>query len=446
MGISERRISSHSSKKKQACERSYLLQKMDTASTSTPSVSSTKKKRKSLSSNGAGYSSAASSLLSSKKKRKLITECTGCNRHVDAEIFHPVLQVPICGACAASVKNRDKFIFEKNEVSCIWCGFSDGNELLMCDTCNFAFCTSCVSRNLGEKVMNDVREADFWSCYHCSPTPEYVAVQERHQGILYSLETVYSMIRPPVAFEKQQVPEEYIEKLSSGEREFASLFSTEIRTSQFHQLQIPQKYLTAPDIYRVFYGLSKGLRKLFQYKVFVTPGLFQTAYGEEYHCRLHKHQLTSLHTMLAIETKTTEFDALRGGILADEPGLGKTVTVLALISATLGRLPNQPAQFWDKQLIENQWNRLPKNDRVKLVLPLVNKIVKNASYYGKTDVLEELRRGLEHFVHSLPTFIISGEELSFITNLSNVFELFSCRSESCHQSYAHRREKQTTIS
>lgn len=383
---------------------------METASiaTSNPSIGSASKKKRKSTSLG-GYSSAAASLLSSKKKRKIITECTGCSRRVDAEIFHPVLKVPICGACAASVKNRDKFVFEKNEVSCIWCGFSDGNELLMCDTCPFVFCTSCTARNMGEEEMNEVRSLDFWSCYHCQPTAKYVAVQERHQGILYSLETVYSLIRPPPSFQRRQVPEHLIADLSVGEREFASLFCSEILTSQFHQLQIPQKYLTAPDIFRMLYGLSKGLRALFQYRVFVTPGLFLTSYGEEYHCRLHRHQITSLHAMLDIETRTTEFDALRGGIFADEPGLGKTVTVLALITATLGRLPNQPAQFWDRELIEEQWTRLPQADRVKLVLPLLNRVVKNASIYGKCEALEQLRRSLLEHVTTLPAFLTSGQ-------------------------------------
>ena len=40
------------------------------------------------------------------------------------------------------------------------------------------------------------------------------------------------------------------------------------------------------------------------------------------------------------------FGDLRGGILGDEPGLGKTVTVMALIAHTAGALPQAPADFY----------------------------------------------------------------------------------------------------
>ena len=42
-----------------------------------------------------------------------------------------------------------------------------------------------------------------------------------------------------------------------------------------------------------------------------------------------------------------KFGQMRGGILADDPGLGKTVTMLALIVATVGVPPEMPRAFWD---------------------------------------------------------------------------------------------------
>ena len=54
---------------------------------------------------------------------------------------------------------------------------------------------------------------------------------------------------------------------------------------------------------------------------------------------------------MSMETKgDTSFGALRGGIFADEPGLGKTVTAIALISATAGSIPkSQQTIFWNEE-------------------------------------------------------------------------------------------------
>ena len=56
-------------------------------------------------------------------------------------------------------------------------------------------------------------------------------------------------------------------------------------------------------------------------------GLFRTPFGAEPGCRLQPHQLRSLRHMAAAENPTGwRFGELRGGVLADDPGLGKTVT------------------------------------------------------------------------------------------------------------------------
>ena len=74
-------------------------------------------------------------------------------------------------------------------------------------------------------------------------------------------------------------------------------------------------------------------------------GLFRTHFGALHGCRLHPHQLRSLRVMHAAEAPAGwEFGAMRGGILADDPGLGKTVTMLALVLSTLGT-PHPPPRF-----------------------------------------------------------------------------------------------------
>mgnify|MGYP003341278717 CR=1 FL=1 len=66
-----------------------------------------------------------------------------------------------------------------------------------------------------------------------------------------------------------------------------------------------------------------------------------------------------------------KFGDMRGGILADEPGLGKTVTVMALITATAGALPSTPTDLWDT----SAWPQLKFNPEVQQqIIRLFNKI------------------------------------------------------------------------
>ena len=64
---------------------------------------------------------------------------------------------------------------------------------------------------------------------------------------------------------------------------------------------------------------------------------------------LFTHQLASLRAMHRAENNKTAFGALRGGILGDAPGLGKTITMLALISSTSGMRPVEPKEFYDNE-------------------------------------------------------------------------------------------------
>ena len=77
---------------------------------------------------------------------------------------------------------------------------------------------------------------------------------------------------------------------------------------------------------------------------------------------LFKHQLASLKAMRRLETATKQFGKLRGGVLADAPGLGKTVTVLALVLATAGELPTVPEAFWDARAIDESFAALIQSE------------------------------------------------------------------------------------
>jgi len=88
------------------------------------------------------------------------------------------------------------------------------------------------------------------------------------------------------------------------------------------------------------------------------PGLFRTVEDRDMHLGLYRHQLASLHAMHGMENSSRAFGALRGGILADAPGLGKTVTTLALIVSTGGVRPTVPRDFWDASSIAAGWAKL----------------------------------------------------------------------------------------
>ncbi|KAG7355411.1 SNF2 family helicase [Nitzschia inconspicua] len=83
---------------------------------------------------------------------------------------------------------------------------------------------------------------------------------------------------------------------------------------------------------------------------------------------LYSHQLASLAAMHRMENASQEFGALRGGILGDAPGLGKTITMLGLISSTAGQRPTTPAEFWDSSQISEGWEALRQNPTLNMEL------------------------------------------------------------------------------
>ena len=102
-------------------------------------------------------------------------------------------------------------------------------------------------------------------------------------------------------------------------------------------------------------------------------GLFRTEFGDENNCRLVPHQHRSLRHMIAAEDPPHwQFGELRGGILADDPGLGKTVTMLALIVYSAGTRPAMPAEFWGTSA---GWRALRLNPEARrALLPLLNHV------------------------------------------------------------------------
>jgi len=75
------------------------------------------------------------------------------------------------------------------------------------------------------------------------------------------------------------------------------------------------------------------------------PGLLESSSDNENIQGLFPHQLASLRLMHRLETRESHYGALRGGLLADAPGLGKTITMLGLIVSTAGQRPQTPKEF-----------------------------------------------------------------------------------------------------
>jgi hypothetical protein len=343
---------------------------------------------------------------SSRSKRKTVPKkrtlkCIACSYDHDAEAVHPILQIPICGACNLACKQRDLRILDQNESSCVMCGRGDDNELLMCDSCVYAYCSLCIQRNFGSEELEDVRVAEIWQCYLCSHAPQLQAIQIDKNTIFYSLDAAYAAVHPPATMIDPLIENEFYTSLSEGEMLFLSLFSSDIADKQqktYAQFQITT-YLSASDILSKIFRLSKKIRFFFHHHTsLLLCGLFQTIYGQENLCRLHPHQMISLQKLHTIENHSIEFGSLRGGIFADEPGLGKTVTILALVTSTAGVIPHKPPLFWNEEVIETSWNHL-YSQHEPLIAPILNKLRKldlmNLSKNDKDfeDFKSKLRKG-----------------------------------------------------
>ncbi|KAL7522106.1 hypothetical protein ACHAWX_006795 [Stephanocyclus meneghinianus] len=93
------------------------------------------------------------------------------------------------------------------------------------------------------------------------------------------------------------------------------------------------------------------------------PGILSTANDIHNDAGLFCHQLASLQAMHLAENSSANlaFGSLRGGILGDAPGLGKTITMLALICSTAGLKPVDPPEFYNSTRIQEHWEMMRGN-------------------------------------------------------------------------------------
>lgn len=96
------------------------------------------------------------------------------------------------------------------------------------------------------------------------------------------------------------------------------------------------------------------------------PAVLETPNDLKRKAGLFPHQLASLRAMQRIENcdlnADVDFLTLRGGILADAPGLGKTITALSLVASTAGRLPRAPTYSkFNYSKVQEGWHCMRTN-------------------------------------------------------------------------------------
>lgn len=89
--------------------------------------------------------------------------------------------------------------------------------------------------------------------------------------------------------------------------------------------------------------------------------------------KLYRHQIASLIWMRERETRGV------GGILADDPGLGKTITILALVLQTMGMKTKSTMQEQDKDgVFVEYWRNLTADLRRPILTKLLNRLVRES--------------------------------------------------------------------
>lgn len=144
----------------------------------------------------------------------------------------------------------------------------------------------------------------------------------------------------------RKIPSDAWDFLSAAELVKLSILSKTIR-AQLKQIEYTHCCNSRLD-YRVPFPGFPGLN--------LTPINSTTGDGG-----LFQHQLASLRAMYYAENSNQVFGGLRGGILGDAPGLGKTITILALICSTAGTRPIAPADFWDSERVQEHWQAFRLN-------------------------------------------------------------------------------------
>jgi len=104
-------------------------------------------------------------------------KCTKCSKDfIDSiekgkdVLLHPLLSVFFCQNCTIFYLDGEFSSDEDGEDKyCRWCG--EGGTLFLCSKCMCGFCPKCIKKNLGHKLVRDIKDDDDWSCFICVSQP-----------------------------------------------------------------------------------------------------------------------------------------------------------------------------------------------------------------------------------------------------------------------------------
>ena len=235
-----------------------------------------------------------------------------------------------------------------------------------CYKCQRCFCVDCIEANfsnLAESRSIIKKSKTTWICFICEEIYSYKKLLNKYSNVVsfFSIRKLVNSIIPPTSFEQYQTItyDDDINLSVRARKHFVGLFSD---TTLASTLKILGTYLIASDYIPVMYRLSHSLRSLLKKQIYIIPGLSDTIH-------LLPHQVVSLNYMNQIE-----IESLRGGIFADEPGLGKTLTMLSLIFGTAGTLPKYSKISWDQSKIETLWKSWSFEERLEKITKIFDKL------------------------------------------------------------------------
>ena len=255
-----------------------------------------------------------------------------------------------------------------------------------CYKCQRCFCEKCIRANFNTLEANGIilESNSVWICFICEETSSYKTLVSKYSNIVsfLSLRKLVNSIIPPTTFAQSETTKCDDTNLSVRARNhFVGLFSD---TTLADTLKILATYLIASDYIPVMYRLSRSLRSILKTKIYIIPGLSEQI-------QLRPHQVVSLNYMNRIEN-----EGLRSGDFADEPGLGKTLTLLSLIFSTAGTLPKYPKISFDQSIIEIAWKQWPFHVRMVKIANIFNKMeLFCRTIYTDSDSMHKLKEMFE---------------------------------------------------
>lgn len=112
-----------------------------------------------------------------------------------------------------------------SEIHCRWCG--QGGTIYGCAVCPYVFCSTCITSNLSEAVLDNIKQDDNWRCFRCHQEP-IRQLQARHWALWNFMQKQIKEIKTMKATE---VEKDELRKMDSSTCCAISKRATESRPS-----------------------------------------------------------------------------------------------------------------------------------------------------------------------------------------------------------------------